>query len=202
MKTLFKISAGLIALSLLISGYLFINPVAETIIPPHWVLPLASFVSLIILMGAEGGPKPIHKERGFGAILVGLPLLALLFQFHNLAYEFAVLSLFKNILVPILGFHLLLAIIGNYITTSKSLLSGLPTPWNMRSDLSWRKSHRMLGYGFVLLAMVSALITLIKGEYDHMALGIGLIILLVGFAIYSWWVWRNDPERGPLHGSS
>ena len=199
MKTLFKISAGLIAISLLISGYLFYYPTPESFMP-HWVLPVFSIICFVILIGADRGPKPKHKERGFGAILICMPLLAILFQLHYLAENLSVLLMFKSELVPILGFHAFLATVGNYVTTSKSLLSGLPTPWNLRSDLSWSKSHRMIGYGFVGLAIISGLTTLIKGQYDHNVLGAGLIILLVSFAIYSWWVWRNDPNRGPLHG--
>ena len=199
MKTLFKISAGLIFISAMISGYLFFNPVQESFLP-HWVLPLLAMICLIILIGAERGPKPKHKERGFGAILICMPLLAILFQLHYLAENLSVLLMFKSELVPILGLHVFLATVGNYVTTSKSLLSGLPTPWNMRSDLSWSKSHRLLGFGFVLLAVISATVTVLQGQFNGNVLAVGLIILLVSFAIYSWWVWRNDPNRGPLHG--
>ena len=103
MKTLFKISAGLIAISLLISGYLFYYPTPESFMP-HWVLPLSAMICLIILIGAERGPKPFHKERGFGTILIGIPLLAILFQLNYIAMEFGVAFL-ENELIPILGFH-------------------------------------------------------------------------------------------------
>ena len=198
MKTLFKISAGLIFISAMISGYLFFNPVQGGFLP-HWVLPLSAMICLIILIGAERGPKPFHKERGFGTILIGIPLLAILFQLNYIAMEFGVAFL-ENELIPILGFHVFLATVGNYVTTSKSLLSGLPTPWNMRSDLSWSKSHRLLGFGSVLLAVVSATVTVLQGQFNRNVLAVGFIALYLSFAIYSWWVWRNDPNRGPLHG--
>lgn len=200
-KPLFKYSAALIVISALISLYIFANPVEETFLP-HWALPLISAICLVILIGANRGPTPKNPERGFWAILLGVPILGILFQLSYLGASISWLSVFKNELVPILGLHVFLAIVGNYVTTSRSMLSGLPTPWNLRSDLSWRKSHRLAGYGLVLLALISAAATLAAGEFQEHVLGIGMIILLASFAVYSWWVWRSDPDRRPLLGTS
>lgn len=198
MKTLFKISGVLIAVSALISGYLFLNPVPEGFMP-HWLLPLLAVMCLLILIGAERGPKPIHKERGFGVILIGVPLLAILFQTQYIAASLG-LKVLQSELLPIIGFHIFIAIVGNYVTTSKSLLSGLPTPWNMRSEISWRKSHRLLGFGTVMVAAISGFVTLIQGQFNHYVLGGAFLCLWVVFVVYSWWVWGRDPDRGPLHG--
>jgi uncharacterized membrane protein len=198
MKKMFKISAVLIAITAAISGYMFLNPVPESFMP-HWIFPLIAFICLLILIGAERGPKPKQRERGFGVILYGVPLLAIAFQLHYLAAA-ADIAVMKSELVPILGLHIFLAAVGNYVTTSKSLLSGLPTPWNMRSELSWRKSHRFAGFGLVFVAFISAIATVIEGRYNHNVLGSLMLALGVIFVIYSWWVWRTDPARGPLHG--
>ena len=201
MKPLYKISAGLIAISIGLSLKLFLLPVnADSF--PHWAIPLGAIICLVILMGAERGPKPKNPERGFWAILLGLPILAILFQLYYLADSYEVLAFFGHKLVPTYGFHIFLAIIGNYVTTSKSMMSGIPTPWNLRSDLSWRKSHRLMGFGMVVLAAVSAIITLITGVFQVFVMGGGLAISLISFVIYSWWVWREDPDRRPLMGTS
>jgi len=200
-KQLFKISSGLIAISVLMSAYLFQNPTGHSFLA-HWILPVMSLICLIILIGAERGPKPIHQERGFGAILIGVPVLAILFQLHDLSVDVPALSVFENELVPLWGFHIFLALVGNYTTTSKSLLTGLPTPWNMRSDLSWRKSHRFIGFGIVFITMISAVNMMVTGAYSDVLLGTCLFGLFLSFVIYSWWVWRHDANRGPLHGRS
>lgn len=201
MKPLYIISAILIAISALISAYLFANPVPQTILP-HWVIPLISAICLAVLIGAERGPKAENPEKGFWAILLVTPILGLLFQFHYLSAEFTALSLFKSPLVPFTGFHVFLALVGNYVTTSKSMMSGLPTPWNLRSRESWRKSHRLGGYGTVIIAIMSGIATLVAGEFQDKLFGIGMVTLFLVFIVYSWWVWRSDPERKALFGTS
>lgn len=199
MKHLFIGSAILTAVSGLVSLFLFLNPMPETFLP-HWAIPLFSAGCLLILIGAQRGPDPKHPERGFWAILVGLPILGLIFQLHYLAPSVDFLSIFQSKLVPIMGLHFFLAIVGNYVTTSKSMLSGFPTPWNLRSDLSWRKSHRLAGFGLVLLAIVSGITTLVSGQFQEEVLGGGMLMLGLLFIAYSRWVWHRDPNRLALWG--
>ena len=92
MKPLYKISAGLIVISLGLSLNLFLSPVNVEFIP-HWLLPLVSIVCLLILIGAERGPKPKNPERGFWAILIGAPLLAILIQFYYLAHDLSLIHI-------------------------------------------------------------------------------------------------------------
>ena len=99
MKPLFIVSAILTAISALISVYLFNAPIERSFIP-HWAGPLISFVSLIILIGAERGPKPTVTEKGFWAILIGQPLLGIIIQLHYLSVRYETLSFFDSQLVP------------------------------------------------------------------------------------------------------
>ena len=193
-------SAALILISGLLSLYMFVNPVPQTILP-HWVIPLISFFCLIILLGARRGPQPENAEKGFGAILLVTPLLGLLFQLHYLSAAVPALALFESAFVPLTGLHIYLALVGNYVTTSKSLLSGLPTFWNLRSQESWRKSHRLLGYGTMLVAVSSCIAMFVTGAFQNRLLGLGLLGLYVLFSVYSWWIWRQDPDRQALYGT-
>lgn len=201
MKLLYKISAGLIAISIGLSLYLFLFPVNVEFVP-HWIGPLIAIVSFVIILSAERGPKPKNPERGFWTILIGTPILGILLQLHHLAHAYEALAFFGSELVPILGYHVFLAIVGNYVTTSKSMMSGIPTPWNLRSDMSWRKSHRLMGFAFVAIAIISALAILVTGEFQKEVLATGMMSLLPIFAVYSWWVWKNDPDKRPLMGTS
>lgn len=199
MRNLFMGSAVLVAISGLISLFLFLNPMPETFLA-HWIIPLFSSGCLLILIGAQRGPDPKHPERGFWAILLGLPILGLIFQFHYLAPSFDFLSIFESKFVPVMALHFFLAIVGNYVTTSKSMVSGFPTPWNLRSELSWRKSHRLAGFGLVLLSIISGITTLVNGQFQGEVLGGGMLMLGLLFIAYSWWVWHRDPNRDALWG--
>jgi hypothetical protein len=57
-----------------------------------------------------------------------------------------------------------------------------------------------MGYGFVGVAIVSALAILVTGEFQEVVLATGMFGLLPVFAVYSWWVWRADPKRRPVMG--
>lgn len=199
MKPLYISSVILIGISGLVSLYLFNNPVERSIIP-HWVIPLLSFLGVVILIGAERGPRPKVKEKGFWSILLLAPVVGLLFQLHYLADRFEGLWFFESARVPFIGLHIFFVVVGNYVTTSQSLLTGLPTFWNMRSQLSWRRSHRFLGYGIVLVALISCIMTIVNSDFQPRILGFGMLALWICFIIYSWWVWRNDPNRKPLDG--
>jgi len=200
MKKFFKASAGLIAISGAVSACLFVNPMGDGFLP-HWVLLIGAILGFLILLSAEYAPKPMQKERGFGAFLVGLPLLSLLVQFQYLADQFQIFAIFKHDLTVLLALHVFLIIAGNYITTAKSLISGLPTFWNMRSDLSWRKSHRFLGFGIVFIAIISVANLIVTGQHNHNFLGVGCILLFVVFNFYSCWLWHKDPHKQALHGA-
>jgi len=199
MKALYGMSAALLAFSGGLSAYLFANPVEEAF-APHWAIPLVGLICFLILVSAERGPKPRNPEKGFWAVLLCTPILGILFQLHYLSH-ISWLSIFQNAMIPIVGLHVLMALIGNYITTSKSVLSGIPTPWNLRSKKSWRKSHRLGGYGMVVIGVIGGIAAIITGEYQDEFLGFSLLGLLIVFTIYSWWVWRNDPDNEPLFGT-
>jgi len=70
----------------------------------------------------------------------------------------------------------------------------------MRSDLSWRKSHRFLGFGLVLITIISAVDLIITGQFNRYILGLGGIALLIAFNFYSCWLWNKDPHKQALHG--
>lgn len=95
-------------------------------------------------------------------------------------------------LTLILVCHLLLIASGNYMTTSSTWLTGIPTFWNMKSSTLWGKSQRFFGYGTVVFGVVSLIISLIAGAVN-VPLAYGSIIGLLIFGnIHSWWLWKQS----------
>ncbi len=79
---------------------------------------------------------------------------------------------------------------------------GVRTPWTLSSKLSWTRTHRLAGWLFVAsgagtlaLALVSTPAALI------FLLASGLLLVFV-VVIYSFVVWRRDPDRVPPAGTS
>ena len=86
---------------------------------------------------------------------------------------------------------------GNYLVLARpNFFFGVRTPWTLSSDLSWDKTHRMLGRLFVWSALI-----VLAGRF---AIGIEAAYLAFAatisasavFAIASSYVfWKNDPAR-------
>jgi uncharacterized membrane protein len=88
-------------------------------------------------------------------------------------------------------------ILGNYMGKVRSnFFMGIRTPWTLSSELSWKKTHRMAGPLFMLLGlavMVSAFISM-RVTMNVIIVGTIALVLIVG--VYSYSVWRKDPDRG------
>ena len=76
-------------------------------------------------------------------------------------------------------------------------LVGVRTPWTLASKQSWVRSHRLAGWVFILSGVTwigSAGIEGVRGILLALGVtGVGLIWTIV----YSYLVWRRDPDRFP-----
>ena len=79
---------------------------------------------------------------------------------------------------------------------------GIRTPWTLSSKESWTRTHRVGGWVFMaggILLMTCGLVRQ-PGYIAAVAgfLGLGIVMLMV----YSYRVWRNDPDKVPPAGTS
>ncbi len=80
---------------------------------------------------------------------------------------------------------------------------GIRTPWTLTSELSWRKTHRLGRWVFILAGVVflaSSLASALGASSTTTIPWIGLVLLLAAvlfLVVYSYFVWRVDPERVP-----
>jgi len=90
-----------------------------------------------------------------------------------------------------------IAIGGNYLGKARpNFFIGVRTPWTLSSDLSWDKTHRMLGRLFVWSALIVLAVRFAIGiEAAYLAFAATISASAV-FAIASSYVfWKNDPAR-------
>ncbi len=100
------------------------------------------------------------------------------------------------------GVGLLFAAIGNVMTTVRSnYMFGVRTPWTLSSDLSWDKTHRLVGRLFVAsgIGIAAASLFGLMQLVIWLLIGSVTVVLVVAF-VYSYVVWRNDPNRRPTSG--
>ena len=92
---------------------------------------------------------------------------------------------------------LLFIVIGNVLGKVRSnFMFGVRTPWTLSSDLSWNKTHRLVGRLFVLLGLATIVVGVVGGTTAFVVVllgGIG-VVLVVAF-VYSYQVWKSDPAK-------
>ncbi len=157
---------------------------------------LGTFLLLTILPFIE--PRRQHLLRSMKAF-VGMAsgLMLVLVSVHAAL----VASLYG---VPIgsaelvlLSSAVLFMVIGNYFGKVQSnWFFGIRTPWTLSSELSWHKTHRAGARFFFMAGIVLIAVTLLPGRQLTAELfTAGLVTGVIGIIIYSWWVWRHDPDR-------
>lgn len=98
----------------------------------------------------------------------------------------------------LIGVGLLLMIIGNYLPTMRSnWFVGIRTPWTLASERSWEQTHRVGGRLFVLVGIATALSAAfdLGGSASFIVAVGGIGLVAVSAIVYSFLVWRSDPDR-------
>lgn len=91
----------------------------------------------------------------------------------------------------------ILTVLGNYLGKVRSnFFVGIRTLWTLSSELSWNKTHRLVGRLFVVLGL-ALLLTL---WIDNSALSLGLMLTGIGLIaacsyVYSYVTWKQDPAK-------
>ena len=102
------------------------------------------------------------------------------------------------------GVGLLFVVLGNVMTTVRSnFMFGVRTPWTLTSDLAWDKTHRLVGRLWVVGGIVMFLSSLL-GRAELLVVVILAFVIgsLVLAFVYSYRVWRSDPNRRSLGGEA
>jgi uncharacterized membrane protein len=102
-----------------------------------------------------------------------------------------------------LGVGALLLIIGNWLPKVRSnFFFGIRTPWTLTSDYTWRRTHRVGGWVFVVLGVVTMVVAALLpiGYLMTVILG-GTVAAAAGLVVYSYIVWRDAPDRDSRAGT-
>jgi uncharacterized membrane protein len=78
---------------------------------------------------------------------------------------------------------------------------GIRTPWTLSSVRSWDATHRLGGRVFVAVGLAAALVGLARPEWGFWALMLGMAVGVTAIIVYSYRVWRADPDKVPPPGA-
>lgn len=167
------------------------------------VLPLVA-VGLVALFAVIPLIEPRRANlagsmRAF--VLVWLALLAFLVLMH-VAILFAAFGHDVDMATVVAGgLGLVFAVIGAVLGSVRSnFMFGVRTPWTLSSERSWRQTHRLAGRLFVGtgLATVAAGAIGVFADVRWLPLTVllaGSLVAALASVVYSYLVWRGDPDR-------
>jgi len=150
-------------------------------------------VAIVGLALVEPGIEvPVHWSVAGEPDGYASPVLAFLVVVSGLGAGFPM-----NVVIGIgVGVGVMFVVLGNVMTTIRSnFMFGVRTPWTLTSELSWKRTHRVVGSLFVAAGVMTVMVSLIApAALVWFILGSTVLILVVSF-VYSYIVWRDDPDK-------
>jgi len=78
---------------------------------------------------------------------------------------------------------------------------GVRTPWTLSSKRSWTHTHRLAGWVFVVGGMALITAGIVGRPIGVVIASVMIVAGIVVSVVYSYFVWRSDPERVPPAGT-
>lgn len=79
---------------------------------------------------------------------------------------------------------------------------GIRTPWTLSSKEAWVKTHRAGGWLYITIGVLMMAIGVIRREWFIWTVIVGACGATLCLLVYSYLVWRRDPNRVPPAGTS
>ena len=74
-------------------------------------------------------------------------------------------------------------------------LIGVRTPWTLKSDYAWKRTHRVAARSTCVIGPVLIGADVLGLIHGFLTIGVGLLAWTVALTAYSYVQWRNDPGR-------
>jgi uncharacterized membrane protein len=209
-------SVGAIAAMLLIAAWAWVQIPAGAQVPIHWgidgrpdgyaskefallftpVLTIGLAALLYFLPRFEPRAQNIARS-GPAYLQVTIAIIVLMVCLQVVVALAAVGQPLDITVVLSVAVGLLFVVIGNVLGKVRSnFLFGVRTPWTLSSDLSWNKTHRLVGRLFVILGLAVVVVGLVAGTTAFLVVLLGgIVVILAVSVVYSYRVWRSDPDR-------
>jgi len=103
--------------------------------------------------------------------------------------------------VPLLAGGLLI-IVGNLMGKVRpNWFVGIRTPWTLSSKLAWTRTHRLGGWLLIALGLMLMALAVVRWAWAVWLVGGAAAGFTAWAAVYSYLVWRADPDKVPPAGT-
>ncbi len=210
-----------IVLGAMFAGAAIAWPHAPARIPVHWnlsgqvdryggrfegllalpLLALGLYVLMLVIPRIDPGRANYARFRGaYNAIRIAvLAVLAVLY----LAIHLWVRTGHVNIgAIAPLTIGAMCVLVGGVLGKIRpNWFVGIRTPWTLSSKVSWVRTHRAGGWAFIALGLATIVATFVSPRAAFWVMLAGIVVTGVGLVVYSYLVWRQDPDKIPPAGT-
>jgi uncharacterized membrane protein len=196
-------------------------PHAPDRIPVHWnisgqvdryggrfegllLMPLVAlgfYVLMLVLPRIDPGRANYARFRGaYNAIRIGL--LAMFGVFDVVVRKAALTGQANVSRIAPLAIGVLMVFLGALLGKIRpNWFIGIRTPWTLSSKVAWVRTHRAGGWLFMLIGLATIIASFVSSRLSFWILVAGTIGGTVGLVVYSYLLWRQDPDKIPPAGT-
>lgn len=152
------------------------------------------FLLLLVPLVDPGRVNYRNFMRAFNAIRISIVLfMAVIYGVMVLAALGLRVDMSTAVL---LAMGVLFVILGNFLGKIRpNWFLGVRTPWTLSSKLSWDKTHRLAGWLFMLMGVLFVVLAYMQTKWMLIAVLAIDALCLVWMIVYSYLVYRHDPQR-------
>ncbi|WP_427340891.1 SdpI family protein [Caloranaerobacter sp. DY30410] len=148
--------------------------------------PIGLYALMLLMPKIDPKRKSYSKHKKAYEILTVIVIMFLIIIHWALIF----VALGGNVDIILLikaSIGLLFIIIGNYMGQIRhNYFFGIRTPWTLANETVWRKTHRVGGYGFIVIGIVFLLSTFINNNLGFIIPMSTVIFIIFGIVIYSY----------------
>jgi uncharacterized membrane protein len=212
-------SGALVALMLAITAWAWASIPGDAAIPIHWgltgepdryggkgeALLLTPLMALVLTGVLAIVPRLEPRRQNFVASsgpysVIWISVMAFLLVVHVVLVAAAMGRAVDMLVVFPIAVGALFVVIGAQMGKTRSNhFMGIRTPWTLSSELSWEETHRLGSWAFVSLGALLALAGVLRSEVLLLAvLVLAMPLEMIALIIYSYVVWKRDPNKGKV----
>lgn len=199
---------GLIVLSIIGTGILY--PFLPDYVPSHWnisgeiddyqpklfvfftaLLPFLVYMLMVFLPKID--PKREAYQKHQKAYQAAATILSLFLIFIHWITLTAALGYPVDVGMMVrLGVAVLFVVLGNYLgQVRQNYFFGIKTPWTLANEQVWKKTHRMGGYVFILLGILTGITAFFNNQAAFFVMFGGLIFGTAAIFVYSYIIYKK-----------
>jgi uncharacterized membrane protein len=209
-------SAVLIVAMFALSAWAWTVLPSDTLIPVHWgingqpdryggkgeALLLTPLMAVVLTGVLAVIPRFEPRRQNFAAssgafATIWIAIIAFFGVVHVVLVSAALGRSVDVLAVFPIAIGVLFVVIGAQLSRTRSnFFMGIRTPWTLSSEESWTRTHRVGSYLFIGLGLLLAVAGILRSERMLLVvLVIGLPVEIIALFVYSYLVWRNDPNK-------